>query len=116
VLLAKRTKPPFKWSFPGGSIEPGESAEEAAIREVREEVSLEIALIAKAGEREVLLPGRRYVISVFAARLIAGEAQTGPEASEVGWFELDAIGALDATEGLLESARAAERAFLAAKI
>ncbi|MGE0339428.1 MAG: NUDIX domain-containing protein, partial [Xanthobacteraceae bacterium] len=39
VLLAKRTKPPFKWSFPGGSIEPGESAEEAAIREVREEVS-----------------------------------------------------------------------------
>jgi ADP-ribose pyrophosphatase YjhB (NUDIX family) len=116
VLLAKRTKPPFKWSFPGGSIEPGESAEQAAVREVREEVSLDIALIAQADEREVLLPGRRYLISVFAARLVAGEAQTGPEASEIGWFALEAISALDATDGLLESARAAERVFLAARV
>lgn len=115
MLLAKRTKPPFKWSFPGGSVESGESAEEAAIREVREEVSLDIALVAKAGEREVLLPGRRYLISVFAARVVAGEAQTGPEASEVGWFALDTIAAIDTTEGLLESALAAERLFLAAK-
>lgn len=113
--MAKRTKPPFKWSFPGGSVEPGESAEDAAVREAREEVTVEIALIAKAGEREVLLPGRRYLISVFAARLIAGEAQTGQEASEVGWFTLDAIPALDTTDGLLETARDAERLFLSAK-
>lgn len=115
MLLAKRTKPPFKWSFPGGSVEQGESTEDAAIREVREEVSLEIALIAKAGEKEVLLPGRRYLISVFAARLVAGEAQTGPEASDVGWFALDDFAALDTTDGLLETARAAERLFLSAK-
>lgn len=85
------------------------------MREAREEVALDIALIGKAGEREVLLPGRRYLISVFAARLIGGEARTGPEASEVGWFALDAIGGLDITDGLLEAAQAAERLFLGAK-
>jgi 8-oxo-dGTP diphosphatase len=115
VLLAKRTKPPFKWSFPGGSIEPGESAAQAAIREAQEEVSLEIELIEKAGEREMLLPGRRYLISVFAAQAVRGEAQTGPEASEIGWFDVEEIAKLDTTEGLIESAREARRVFLASK-
>jgi 8-oxo-dGTP diphosphatase len=117
VLLAKRTKPPFKWSFPGGSLEPGESAAQAAIREAQEEVSVEIEIVAKAGEREMALPEakQRYLISVFAASLVAGEPKTGPEASEIGWFDIEEIAALDTTEGLAESARKAERVFLAAK-
>ncbi len=107
VLLARRTKPPFLWSFPGGKIEPGESAEAAAIREAHEEVSVEIEIVARAGEREVRLGDRRFLISVFAARLIAGEAQTSEEASETGWFRPDEIGSLDTTEGLADAARAA---------
>ena len=55
MLLAKRTKPPLKWSFPGGGIETGESAEGAAIREAREEVSVEIEILGKAGVREITL-------------------------------------------------------------
>lgn len=116
VLLARRTKPPFKWSFPGGRLEPGESAKDAAIREAREEVFVEIELITKVAEREVVLDaqGLRYLISVFAARLASGEPRTGPEASEIGWFAIADIASLDATEGLEQSAREAERAFLAA--
>lgn len=41
VLLQRRSDNGL-WSFPGGSIEPGENAEQAAIREVREEVGLEV--------------------------------------------------------------------------
>jgi 8-oxo-dGTP diphosphatase len=115
LLLARRTKPPFQWSFPGGRLEPGESAEQAAIREVREEVAVEIAIIGKAGEREVLLPDRRFQLSVFAARIVSGEPQPGPEASETGWFAIEDIETLDATPGLSESAREAERIYLAAK-
>jgi 8-oxo-dGTP diphosphatase len=115
VLLAKRTKPPFKWSFPGGSLEPRESAAEAAIREVREEVSVEIEIIAKAGELTFLLLGKYYVITVFAARLVSGEAATGVEASEIGWFNVSEIAALDTTEGLAHAAKEAQRVFLAAK-
>ncbi len=115
MLLAKRTKPPFQWSFPGGSIEPGESAEQAAVREAREEVSVEIEIVAPAGTREMKLPDRRYVISVFAARLVSGEATAGPEASETGWFDVAEIAALDTTPGLIDSALEAERAFRASK-
>lgn len=115
MLLAKRTKPPLKWSFPGGGIEAGESAEAAAIREAREEVSVEIEILGKAGVREITLPERRYVISVFAAGLLSGEPMVGPEASEIGWFEVAEIAALDATDELVRFAVEAKRAFLAAK-
>ena len=44
VLLASRPadKPPAGWEFPGGKLEPGESVAEAAVRELREELALEI--------------------------------------------------------------------------
>jgi hypothetical protein len=61
------------------------------------------------------LPDKRYVISVFAAKLFSGEAKTGPEASEVGWFDVGEIASLDTTDGLFESASAAQRVFLGAK-
>lgn len=115
MLLARRAKSPFKWSFPGGRVEPGETSEDAAIREAREEVSVEIQILAKSGEREVPLPGKRYVISIFAARIVSGEEKTGPEASETGWFHISEIAALDTTEGLAEAAQAAAKLVEAAK-
>jgi mutator protein MutT len=115
VLLARRAKSPFKWSFPGGRVEPGETSEDAAIREAREEVSVEIQILAKSGEREVPLPGKRYVISIFAARIVSGEGKTGAEASETGWFHISEIAALDTTEGLAEAAQAAAKLVEAAK-
>lgn len=74
-----------------------------------------IEILAKAGEREAILSSKHYVISVFAAKLISGEPKPGPEASEIGWFGLAEISSLDTTEGLAESANAAQRVFLAAK-
>jgi ADP-ribose pyrophosphatase YjhB (NUDIX family) len=53
---------------------------------------------------------RRYVISVFAAKLKSGEPKAGAEASAIGWFSIDEIAALDATEGLADSVRVAEQA------
>ncbi len=115
MLVARRTKPPFQWSFPGGRLDPRESAEEAAIREVREEVGLEIEVIAQSGVREVSAGDQRFLITVFAARLVSGEAQTGPEASEVRWVEVDEIDGLDASTDLAAFAADARRYFLAAK-
>ncbi len=84
------------------------------MREAREEVSVEIEIVASAGTREAATAERRYVISVFAARLLAGEPTTGPEASEVGWFEIEEIASLDATDELERYAVAAKRLFLTA--
>lgn len=74
VLLVQRGKPPYlgSWSLPGGSIEPGEMAIEAATREVLEETGISCRLHSIAGVNDVILRDGNgvltyhYVISAFA--------------------------------------------------
>jgi 8-oxo-dGTP diphosphatase len=50
VLIVQRggsTDHPFKWEFPGGKLHPGETDEECIIREVKEELSMEIVILGK---------------------------------------------------------------------
>ncbi len=106
VLIAKRIRPPL-WSLPGGRIEPGESPEEAAARELKEETGVEAEIVGLAGEREVTLKDEgggiaaRFRIFAYAARWRAGEAKPGPEASEVAWVDPEALPDYKTTEGLL---------------
>lgn len=81
ILLGHRVKPgePAVWSFPGGSVEAGESFEAAAVRELREETGLE------AGAADVvglfLSPGPTpWLTVVTVARDVLGEPRrTEPE-------------------------------------
>ena len=45
ILLIKRKNPPYGWAIPGGFVDYGESLEEAAIREAKEETNLEVTLL-----------------------------------------------------------------------
>jgi 8-oxo-dGTP diphosphatase len=45
IVLIERKNEPHGWALPGGFVEIGESVEEAAVREAREETSLEVALV-----------------------------------------------------------------------
>lgn len=48
VLVAQRSESmllPLKWEFPGGKVEKGESAEDCIIREIKEELRLEISIV-----------------------------------------------------------------------
>ena len=45
IILIKRKNPPHGWALPGGFVDRGESLEEAAVREAKEETSLDIKLI-----------------------------------------------------------------------
>jgi 8-oxo-dGTP diphosphatase len=45
IVLIERKNPPYGWALPGGFVEVGESLEDAAIREAKEETSLDIRLI-----------------------------------------------------------------------
>jgi 8-oxo-dGTP pyrophosphatase MutT (NUDIX family) len=66
-------------SFPGGGVEPGESAVAAALRESAEEVGLEPALVTVLGE----LPAARIRVSRFSVRIVVGawdgSARLGPQ-------------------------------------
>ena len=45
IVLIKRKNPPYGWAIPGGFVDYGESLEEAAVREAKEETSLEVEFI-----------------------------------------------------------------------
>jgi 8-oxo-dGTP diphosphatase len=107
VLLARRTRPPAEgmWSLPGGRLEPGEALAEGALRELMEEVGVSAAIVAF--NRHVEAIGRQgdhlayhFVVCSFVGRWLSGEPQTGPEASEVGWFRPDDLRGLATTHQL----------------
>ena len=115
LLLARRTKPPFLWSLPGGAVEWGERLAAAAMRELREETGIEAEAVGYAGHSEVLLRNEKgvvvehFVVVAFAARWWAREARTGPEASAVAWVEPARLGDYEITEGLAPIIERAER-------
>jgi ADP-ribose pyrophosphatase YjhB (NUDIX family) len=45
IVLIKRKNPPYGWAIPGGFVDYGESLEEAAVREAKEETNLSVKLV-----------------------------------------------------------------------
>jgi len=107
VLLARRAKGAGAGllSLPGGVIELGESAEAAALRELREEVAVEANIMGLAGHINVIEYDQsrvrhHYIVLTFAGRWISGEGETSDEASEVLWTDISELGGLNLSKGL----------------
>jgi ADP-ribose pyrophosphatase YjhB (NUDIX family) len=89
VLLRRGFEPARGlWTFPGGFVDLGESVEQAARREVREELAIEVELGPLVGVYS--RPDDRVALIVFSARAL-GEPRVTPEAIEVRAFSADAI-------------------------
>ena len=85
ILLVRRAIEPRigSWVFPGGFMDVGESAEEAAARETLEEANLVVDELSLVGVYTRIEPG--VVVIVYAGRA-RSEAEAGDETSEVRWF------------------------------
>jgi 8-oxo-dGTP diphosphatase len=97
VLLIKRGKAPRlgEWSIPGGRIEPGETAEAAAIREVLEETGCTIVILDLCDVVDAIGEGRHMVLFDFTARWVSGEPVAGDDAAEarfIAFHEISALG------------------------
>lgn len=113
VLLILRGKPPAEnhWSIPGGCVELGETLQEAAEREIREETGLFIQarkpvytfdVIERDHKGEILF---HYVIVDLEADYVSGELRPGDDAVDVCWASSQDVKSLNvsaATRKLLK--------------
>lgn len=63
---------PDLWEFPGGKIHPGETAEACAVREVREELGIDIEILGELLRRPYDYADRKVDLAFFVARRVAG--------------------------------------------
>lgn len=74
------------WEMPGGQVEEGESIQQAAVRETKEESGIEIEIIKFCGIFQYV--ERSICNTLFLGRVIGGKPTTSPESLEVGFFPI----------------------------
>ncbi len=95
VLLIERGLEPFrgKWAFPGGFLRMDETADECAVRELREETGLENAAVEQfhtfsAVDRD---PRERVLTIAYLALVRISEVKAGDDAARARWFSFSEI-------------------------
>jgi purine-nucleoside phosphorylase len=88
IVLIQRKNPPFGWALPGGFVEYGESLEEAAVREAREEASLNVTLVRQhhTYSRPDRDPRGHTISTVFIAQS-QGTPLAADDAQGIGVFD-----------------------------
>ena len=108
VLAARRTAPAEaagRWEFPGGKVEPGESREDALVREIAEELGCRIELTGWLPGTALI--GDRHELRVACGVLTRGEP-TPTEHDLIRWVtadELDDVDWLDPDRPFLSALR-----------
>lgn len=92
IVLIRRKNPPYGWAIPGGFIDYGESAEDAARREIMEETGLVVEDLRLFGCYSD--PGRDprfHTLSVVFTARSSGTPSAGDDAGEAGIFTRDTL-------------------------
>jgi len=109
-LLVLRANPPAQdmYAFPGGRVDPGETLEHAALRELEEETGLRASnprafATFDLGSDDPGEPGKsHFFLTVFLAEDLGGEPRAMDDAKEVGWFTVEEIRGLPVPQSMVD--------------
>ncbi len=92
VLIARRCNGHLAgcWEFPGGKVEPGEGLAECLIRELREELGIEVEVLAPLPPVEHDYPGGTVRLYGFRCRWLAGEPRPHDH-DRIAWVRPDEL-------------------------
>lgn len=108
ILLLHRNTPERKqWETPGGKIEEGENSIAAAVREVKEELGIEVEIIDEIGRKDFKEDNCEMGYVWFKAKIVSGEPKPMEEKHDevkyFSWEELKSMGGLSLnTKNLVE--------------
>ena len=92
IILIKRKNPPHGWALPGGFVEYGESLEEAAVREAKEETSLDIRLKSQFHTySDPKRDPRKHTITTVYVATAQGKPRAQDDAIDIGIFTKEEI-------------------------
>ena len=94
IVLIRRKNPPYQdhFAIPGGFVEVGETVEEAAVREAKEETGLDVRLMKLLGVySDPSRDPRGHTVTVCFLALGSGNLKAGSDAKDTGLFGIDEI-------------------------
>lgn len=100
VLAAQRSASmdlPGKWEFPGGKVEEGEAPEACLVREIQEELAMDIEINGALSPSEFKYPSKKILLIPFVAVWKSGEIQLA-EHSKVIWLDKNDLNSVDWAE------------------
>lgn len=90
IVLIERKNPPYGWAIPGGFVDIGETLEAAAIREAKEEITLDIELVSLLGiYSNPKRDPRGHTITAIYVATSTGTPVAADDAKSLGVFTLD---------------------------
>ena len=110
VLLVRRKKEPDagRWGFPGGHVDPGETALAAAVRELAEETSVRAAPERYLTNLDIIVRDDagalrfHFLLAAVLCRYVSGTPLADDDVSDAAWFALKDVAQLDTSANVLK--------------